>query len=104
VAAPAVAASSATSVAVSNPRPKSTPTGYICQGLRIDRISFAEKSRHQPARVELLLEFLVVVAPAAHLDEDLDDADQDHQIEDGDQVEKRARDQRPDDPAEGRDR
>ena len=33
VAAPAVAASSATSVAVSKPRPKRTPTGYICQGL-----------------------------------------------------------------------
>ena len=48
VASRAVVASRATSVAVSNPRPKTTPTGYICHSLVIDRIHLPKKRYISP--------------------------------------------------------
>ena len=41
-------ASSATSVAVSKPRPKTTPTGYICHSLLIERIHLPKNRNISP--------------------------------------------------------
>ena len=61
-------ARSATSVAVSNPRPNTTPTGYICHSGVIDLHPPAEQPGHQPAVLQLLLEFrLVEVAACASI-------------------------------------
>ena len=45
-----------TSVAVSKPRPNSTPIGYICHGLVTDFVGAAEEAVHEAALVELLLQ------------------------------------------------
>ena len=60
----------------------------------------AEEAEHQPPLVELLLQLVVAVAAAAHLQEHLDDADQDDQVEDGDHVEEEAGDQGAEEAAE----
>ena len=48
VASRAVVASRATSVAVSKPMPKTTPTGYICHSLVIDFIHLPKKRYISP--------------------------------------------------------
>ena len=47
-AAPAARKSSATSVAVSKPRPKRMPSGYICHGLRTARVKRPRKRFMSP--------------------------------------------------------
>src|SRR3978361_350658 len=89
-AAPPASTSSPTSVAVSNPRPNSRPTGYMCAGLR------AGDAVHRSAVVQLLLEGRLVVVAAAHRTPDLHDPEEDDQVQPGDQVQERARDGRPD--------
>ena len=54
----------------------------------------AEEAVHQPARLQLGLEFLLVVGAAAHVAEDLEDAHQHDQVQHGDQVQEPGRDQR----------
>ena len=48
VARSAVVASKATSVAVSKPRPNTTPTGYICHSLVIDLIHLPKNRYIRP--------------------------------------------------------
>ena len=56
-----------------------------------------EEPVHEAALVELLLELIVVVEAPAQVHEDADDRHQDHEVERGDQVQKRPRHRRPDD-------
>ena len=89
-AAPPARTSSATSVAVSKPRPNSTPIGYICPGLVTDRVSLPRNRFISPRLSELLLERGLVEAAGLHLAEHLDDPEQDHHVERGDQVQEAA--------------
>ena len=62
-AAPPASTSSATSVAVSNPRPNRTPIGYICRGVGHGLGQAPEEPVHQAALVELLLELCSLYRP-----------------------------------------
>ena len=53
VASSAVVAKRATSVAVSKPRPKTTPTGYICHSVVIERIHPPKNRFMSPRLCEL---------------------------------------------------
>ena len=100
VASRAVVASRATSVAVSKPMPKTTPTGYICHSLVIDFIHGPKIRYMKPRFSSWLLELGLVVVAVAHLAEHGDDPGQDHDVEEGDQVEEAGRDDGAEDPAE----
>ena len=86
--APPAMTRSATSLAVSNPRPNSNPTGIHVPRLVHGIGQAAEQTVHQPATVQLPLESGLVVASAPHLPEHLHDAEQDHDVDRSDQVEE----------------
>ena len=93
VATPAEIASRPTSVAVSKPRPKSTPSGYICQLSRIRLATPAdEEPDMRPRSCSRCSSCSSSSAPRAQLAEDADDVEQDEQVEDPDDPEERARD------------
>ena len=60
----------------------------------------AEHPVHEAPVLQLLLELLLVVVAVAHLAEHRDDASQDHDVEEGDEVEESGRDDGAEDPAE----
>ena len=62
VAAAAVAASSSTSVAVSKPRAKTSPTKIMCQDLVMERMNRPKNRYMRPAGLELGFEFFFVEA------------------------------------------
>ena len=100
VASSAVVASRATSVAVSKPMPKTTPTGYICHSLVMALIHLPEEAVHEAPVLQLALQLGLVVGALAHRPEHLDDPGQDDDVQQGDQVEERGRDDGAEDPAE----
>ena len=82
-AAPPAMTSSPTSVTVSKPRPKSSPTGYMCHGLRHGPRHAAEDPVEEAALVELALELGLVEVARAHPAEDLEDADERGEVDAG---------------------
>ena len=53
----------ATSVAVSKPRPKSSPTPYICRGVRIEPVSFLKNLMTKPRSFRWLSSSLSLKRP-----------------------------------------
>ncbi len=87
--------SSATSVAVSKPRPNSRPSGHLPRlGDRLHHP--AQQAVHEPAMVQLLLQCRLVEVAGAHLPEDLPEPGQDHHVDEGDHVEEHTGDGRAD--------
>ncbi len=95
-AAPPASTSSATSVAVSNPSPNSTPIGYICRGLVTVLVSRPRNRFIRPRLFSCSSSCVLVVAARLHLAEHLDDPEQDHDVDRGDHVEEGAGDERAD--------
>src|SRR5579859_626418 len=74
------------------PEPEQQPDRVHLPGL-VDRLRGpGQDPVDEAALVEVVLERGLVVRPAAHLPEDLDDPDQDHQVDDPDEVEEDAGD------------
>ena len=85
-------------MAVSKPRPKRSADRVHLPRRVHPAGERPEEPVHQPALVELLLKLIVVVPPAAHRPEHLDDAGQDNDVQPGDDVKERSRHARADDP------
>ena len=77
----AVAASSTTSVVVSKPTPKISPTKYMCQVCLIERMNRPKNRYISPRDCNWRLEFGLVVTAPAHVTEDPDDAGQHDDVE-----------------------
>ena len=82
------------------PDPEHDPDEEHVPGLGDRAHEPAEEPPHQPAGLQLALEFVLVEQALPHAAEDLDDAGQDHEVERGDQVQERRGQRGADDPAE----
>ncbi len=92
--------SSPTSVTVSKPRPKSSPTGYMCQDVRTVRVTRPRIRLSRPRLSSWGLELGLVVVTGTHASEDLEDPDERGEVDEADEDEEDAGDRgAPDTPS-----